>query len=249
MNRTCDDVRRASGFALVTALIFLVLLTLVTLAAVRNSGLEARMSGNNATRTEAFESSELARTQVGTLIDANVFSRGWPSSYCSGCSGTTSVPDALFDPDATKLFSSSCGSGQNGFCLKSVPANACISAGVSNPALGNSEQAKDATGKCADVFNPTALDIDMTYSRSLTAGTGTTTLQPQAQLSIFKLYVSMASGSGTAMVAGYEGLGRAAAAGGGQLYFYTQAQGEDFGGAAATANYLTAAVFRDIIRN
>ena len=70
----------SGGFALITAIIFLVLLTLVALAAIRGSGLEVKSSANNTLRATAFESSESTRALVSTLIDPLCYAGGWPGS-------------------------------------------------------------------------------------------------------------------------------------------------------------------------
>ncbi len=60
---------RPRGYALVTAVVFLVLLTLVALAAIRGTGLEVKSTANNTLRAEAFAASEITRTLVGRQID------------------------------------------------------------------------------------------------------------------------------------------------------------------------------------
>jgi len=71
----------ASGFVLVTAMIFLAVLTLVAVIAVRSSGLELRMSSNLALQTEAFEASEAARRLLGPVVETvgfNYLTTGTP---------------------------------------------------------------------------------------------------------------------------------------------------------------------------
>lgn len=58
------------GYALVTAIVFLVLLTIVALAAIRGTGLEVKSTANNTLRAEAFAASEIGRTLVSRQIDA-----------------------------------------------------------------------------------------------------------------------------------------------------------------------------------
>jgi len=69
----------SQGFVLVTALIFLVVLTLVAVTAVKSTGLELRMSSNNALHTEAFEAAEAPRQVVGRLLESLGFNVavGW----------------------------------------------------------------------------------------------------------------------------------------------------------------------------
>ncbi|MBA4285903.1 MAG: hypothetical protein C0434_10275 [Xanthomonadaceae bacterium] len=62
--------RAQRGYALVTAIVFLVLLTLVALSAIRGTGLEVKSTANNTLRAEVFAASEITRTLVGRQIDA-----------------------------------------------------------------------------------------------------------------------------------------------------------------------------------
>lgn len=213
-----------SGFALVTALIFLVLLTLVGLAAVRNSGLEATMSGNNTMHTQAFEASELSRTLLGTLIDAHTFNRGWP-----GVAGGTVANDQFDSVTLALLAGSGC---NNGFCLTTD-----VSTGKARDWYnGNSENA---------VFSPTQLDNDTQYRRAV--GSGNSAVNVVGEGSVYKLYTSLAAGAGAAQVSGYLGLGRGAAAGGGNIYYYLNSTGHESSTKESASQ--TAAIYRDVIRN
>lgn len=92
MNNLRTSRRLAHGFVLITAMIFLLVLTLVAVIAVRSSGLELRMSANDVMHTEAFEASESPRLVIGRLIDRLGFyaETGWPVAI----GGLT--PDAVF---------------------------------------------------------------------------------------------------------------------------------------------------------
>lgn len=59
--------RRQTGMALITGLIFMVVLTLLALAAMRTTTLEERMSGNARDRDMAFQSAEAA-LRVGEQV-------------------------------------------------------------------------------------------------------------------------------------------------------------------------------------
>lgn len=58
------------GYALVTAIVFLVLLTVVALSAIRGTGLEVKSTANSTLRTEAFAASEIARTVTNRQLVA-----------------------------------------------------------------------------------------------------------------------------------------------------------------------------------
>jgi len=85
--------RAQRGYALVTAIVFLVLLTLVALSAIRGTGLEVKSTANNTLRAEVFAASEITRTLVGRQIDvlcANAGSAGLTSADDPGA--VSSVP-------------------------------------------------------------------------------------------------------------------------------------------------------------
>jgi len=216
------------GYALVTALIFLVLLTLVALAAIRGSGLEAKMSSNSTERTQAFESAELSRTLADNLVDANTYYRGWPASIGG------SVPTAGYDATATALFSSS-----NGFTLTLLPQS------TGNWYAINSECGTGST--CSVPFKPTALDQDASFTKTLTTSGNSTPVVITAELSVYKLVVSYASGAGLVMASGYQGFGHGAAGGGGSVFYYVYSNGHESANKDATAQ--TASIYREVIRN
>jgi Tfp pilus assembly protein PilX len=211
------------GFALVTAMIFLVLLTLVALVALRSSGLEALTSSNNAQRMEALESSETARTTIGDIVDAHVYNHGWPTTVAGG-----QVSTAEF------------GTMPAGLTIQFPTSGGCSAASgtVPNWYGSNSESTP---------FDPTTLDCDATYT--YTTNTGNSLVTVFASLSVYKLRVDTAPGAGTAMVQGYEGVGRALAAGGGNIFFYLRSRGKDLSGSTGSSNYDTSADYRYVIRN
>lgn len=205
---------RQGGFSLITAIIFLVVLLLVSSAAIRGTTLEVKMSGNDLQKAQAFEASETPRMITSDLLDVHTFNRGWPTSV----GGT--ISNTLFDydmPTGLKL-----GDADN----DSRPDNLYV---------GNTEAA----------FSPQALDSDATYQRSLTP-TGQTPVTLDSSLSVFKLRTDIATGAGSAMVQGYEGLGKSSAAAGGNIFFDVRSTGTDPGGEARVS---TAATYRHVIRN
>lgn len=208
-----------AGFALVTGLILLGVLTLVGLYAMRNTGLEVRMSENNAQRVEMFEMSESSRTVLGPVLDEHVFSRGWPVSI-SGL-----VPNELFG--------------------MTLPAGLTIATTSGSPPpdwFGRNPE----TSTTGYVFQQENIDIaDATFTRTITPS-GATPLQIDTDLAVYKLRVDIAPGAGAAMVAGYEGVGKAAAAGGGNMFFYTQSIAR---GPEGESESVTGAVYRHVITN
>jgi hypothetical protein len=85
--------RRAQGFALIVALILLLVMTMVAVVAMRSTTLDLKMTTNTALSRRAFQASEGIRTMVGPLLEASAFWQGWPVSL----GGT--LPDGLFPPN------------------------------------------------------------------------------------------------------------------------------------------------------
>lgn len=134
--------RTGNGYALVTAIVFLVLMSLIALAAVRSTGLEVQASSNAALRAQAFESAEVSRTLVGSLIDPLCTSGGWPSSIGGP------VPDSAFGitlPSGLQIVDHDAGNGPDNWCIEP-----------------DSEAG----------FDPSAMDIDARYGRDLSATQG-----------------------------------------------------------------------------
>lgn len=183
------------GFVLVTAAIFLVILTLVAVTAMRGTSLELRMSGNEVSRMEVFDASETPRVLISELLDVHTFNRGWPVSMGGD------VPNSLFDydvPSALAIRDKNADNLPDGFYL------------------GNAE-AK---------YSPAGLTTDVVYSGSYSV-TGQSTFVQKAGVGVYKLRTAIAPGAGAAMVAGYEGTGKGAAAAGGNIFYQVMSQGVD----------------------
>lgn len=103
--RFCAACRRETGAALLIALIFLVILTVVAVLGTRTSILELRMSGNQQYQMEALQAAQAAlddaRAQVTNnlaLLPATNSAAKTCTTGVSGCTGTitltTGVPNA-----------------------------------------------------------------------------------------------------------------------------------------------------------
>ena len=244
---------KQGGYVLITVIIFLVLLTLVAVAALKNSGLEARMGSNASLHAQSFESSETSRSLVDSvsLVDANVFYRGWPNSTAIG--GT--VPLADYDPTVASLLAAAktcplSPTSSNGFTL-------CL-----NPATKAPRNWYDHNSECGEAtplspcpaFAQNSLDQDATFTQSFSPSTNSSapTLYETGIVSVYKMSTTLSAGAGSAQISGYLGLGRSAAAGGGLLYFYINARGHNINSSAtstAQAGVDTSAIYRDVIRN
>ena len=238
-----SNFTRQQGYVLITSIIFLVLLTMVALVALKNSGLEARMSANSAYHSQSFEASEISRRLVNTLVDTNVFNRGWPATAAGG-----SVNDSEFDSTSLGLLTkpyTTCGTttapNAYGFCLY--------------PLAGTPNNWYFSNTECSGAYPcskfPKNLDADAQYRVPLTTGSSSSGGGVQyiaATASIFKLNAALAPGSGAQMNAGYLGAGHGTPGNGSYLYFFINSHGVDLGG-APQAGSDTSTIFRDVIRN
>jgi type IV pilus assembly protein PilX len=69
MNANTPDSHRQQGIALVFALVFLLLMTLIALAAIQTTSLDERMAGNSRDRNIAFQAAETALRSAETLLE------------------------------------------------------------------------------------------------------------------------------------------------------------------------------------
>ena len=129
--------RPSPGYALITAMVFLGLMSLIALAAIRSTGLEVQSSSNAVLRAQAFESAEVSRTVMGALIEPLCATGGWPAAI----GGT--APDADFRitmPDDLKIIDRDGLGGPDNWCI---------------------EPDSEAS------FDPATMDIDAHYRRDL----------------------------------------------------------------------------------
>ncbi len=94
--------------------------------------------------------------------------------------------------------------------------------------------------------NSTSLTVDATHQLDGNGdGDVTDGEDSNSAIIVYKTQTQWAAGAGTAMAAGYEGLGKAAAAGGVHVFFELRSRGTSIAGAQAT----TAAEYRAILKN
>lgn len=87
-----NEPRRQTGVALITGLIFLVMLTLIALTAMQSTTLEERMAGNARSRDMAFQSGEAAvRAAEGVLggVSLPAFNGTKPGYYAQLANGAS----------------------------------------------------------------------------------------------------------------------------------------------------------------
>lgn len=218
--------RRHSGFVLVTALIFLVVLTLIGVVATKNTTLGLKMSRNFLEKTQTFEAAETARVKADDLLDAATYNRGWPSSM----GGT--VTDSDFNT----------GNGFSGNAWPCTASNSehCVLTllGATDPTTAASSSNKpwvisdgNPDKECYGPTKTTPTSADGSQCNAGNMGSynnlsyvydGNPAVY--GYIAVYKLGVGNAPGSGAAMISGYEGTGKGAAGAGALVYYYLRSQ-------------------------
>ena len=217
---------RQRGIALFVGLVFLVVLSLVAVIAMRGTLMEMRLVTNVARHQQAFEASETLRSVPISVFDEHVFQRGWPEQL----GGT--LPDDDFDFQLANQMLTVFKNGLQKNCAGDVD----LFYGNLEPGCGG----LDAENRYdTNTWHPDAIlamcDVTSTgCSRDITA---TVSIVPDGTV--------LAEGSGGAQAAGYRGIGGGAAAGGGSMYFEVMSVGTVPGDGRA----VTMAQYRQSIRN
>jgi hypothetical protein len=73
-------LRSQQGYVLITAMIFLAILTLVAVVSMQSTTFGYQMSTNMVVKDRTFQFSETGRTGMAQVMDAHVFERGWNSA-------------------------------------------------------------------------------------------------------------------------------------------------------------------------
>ena len=220
------------GVALFVGLVFLVVLSLVAMVAMRGTLMEMHMVNSVAAHERAFEVSESLRGIPVALFEEHTFNRGWPMAAMGG-----TVADASYGGFPQ------CGSkpvGSNGVScnvLKATTIRPDDVTGLVNfydIAFKDGEKPYDPStwmGSTADV------SIDVCSSGNCTSG-------GQARIWIRPDGTALSEGSGAAQAAGYRGEGNSAASGGGAMFFQILSEGR-----ADSARAVTLSQYRQRISN
>lgn len=213
------------GVALFVGLVFLVVLSLVAIMAMKGTLIEMRMGTSAARHEQAFEASETLRGVPVSLFDEHVFQRGWPSELGGD------LPDSDFDYQ-TKFSSN---------LLDTV------SAGLKNDCSGSPTLLYGQLQTCGTaevLYDPSTWHTDLELSicdvssdSCSTDVTSAISVVPDGQI--------LNEGAGGAQSAGYRGLGVGSAGGGANMYFEIKSIGSVAGNGVAT----THSQYRQTIRN
>jgi hypothetical protein len=118
-----------------------------------------------------------------------------------------------------------------------------IPAGIT---LGNTSDWGTGNGAGEDLYDPNTWVTD---ARLQVDGDGDTLfhsdVDQNANLMVFKTVTTNATGSATAMVSGYEGLGKSSASGGAMIYFDLRSVGSS----AGSSSTVTGSNYRYLVRN
>jgi hypothetical protein len=217
---------RQRGIALFVGLVFLVVLSLVAVTAMRGTLLEMRLVTNVARHQQAFETSETLRAVPVLVFDEHVFQRGWPVEL----GGT--LPDADFDMSLTADMKNVMKAGLKTNCEGSLT----LFYGNLEPACAPlpAEDRYDTS-----TWHPDAVlaMCDVTSNSCARDVTASIYIVPDGTV--------LSEGAGGAQAAGYRGIGGGAAGGGGSMYFEVMSVGTVPGNGRA----VTMAQYRQSIRN
>ena len=121
--------RSQRGAALIIGLIFLAVLTLVGVTAMRSTTLEYQISTNQAFKHQSFAYSETGRRVLGEVLDDHVFERGWtlPGGQSLVPTGLT-VNDKDGDGTLDNLYLAN-GAGEDPLDASTLETDATFSAG------------------------------------------------------------------------------------------------------------------------
>lgn len=211
---------RQRGIALFVGMVFLVVLSIVAVIAMRGTLVEMRMVTNAARHETAFEASEALRSVPVSLFDQHVYARGWPTAFKgdvpdSEFSYNTDIPASLL-AEAKQALQDDCSTGK--------------------PSLFYGQLQGACGGKPKEtLYDPTTWHPDMIIAICDT-GTRSCAGDIQATVAIVPDGTTMSEGAGGAQAAGYRGLGIGSANGGAEMYFEVRSVATAPGDGSATTH-------------
>lgn len=231
---TARSLSGQRGIALFVGLIFLVVLSVVAVVAMRGTLMEMQMVTNVAAHEHAFEVSESLRAVPVALFDDHTFNRGWPTNEMDG-----SVPDGSFGTFPQ------CGGATPKIGKNGISCDVLAGTGVrktTSGALLNLYEVQFQPGEkpydpATWMKNQADLTVEACDSGSCTTG-------GKANIWIRPDGTALAAGSGASQAAGYRGEGNSAASGGASMFFELLSEGK-----TGNARAVTLAQYRQSIRN
>jgi hypothetical protein len=206
---TIGRYKRYPGYALATALLFLGVLTIVAVTALRMTTVDVRMTHNNALRQRALANSESGRTVILQPLEEHIFNRGWPKSKGG------SVEDANFSA--------------------AFPTGFYVSNRDGNDQPNNLYEANANT---EDPYSRDGLDKDLGYQFD-GDGNGNCCNDPvdiTSDIAVYRTRVIQSPGSAIAGSSGYLGVGYGLANNGAALYLELRSLGQAALGKATTTS-------------
>jgi Tfp pilus assembly protein PilX len=196
------SMQRQRGIALFIGMVFLLILSIVAVMAMRGTLVEMRLGTNTARHEEAFEASEALRSVPLAMFDEHVFERGWPTAM----GGTVDDSEFTFNTDMAPTLYSKMKSALQTDCSN----KASLFYGPLQAACNDmpKETLYDATSWHPDVVLAVCDASSTTCSANMTAKVA---VVPDGSV--------LKAGAGGAQAAGYRGLGIGSAGGGAALYF------------------------------
>jgi hypothetical protein len=226
MNALSKAASHQRGVALFVGLIFLIVLSLVAMIAMKSTLIEMKMVKSTARHEQAFETSEALRGVPVALFDEHVFQRGWPAEFKGD------LPNSDFDyqnnlsPDMLAKINT----GLQDDC-----------AGVKTLFYG---QLQTGCSPPENQYDPTTWHPDMILSMC-DPDSDACSANVSASVAIIPDGQVLGAGAGGAQAAGYRGLGIGAAGGGASMYFEVRSVGTTPGNGTA----ITHSQYRQSIRN
>jgi Tfp pilus assembly protein PilX len=214
-------MRHQRGAALMVGLIFLVMLSLVAIIAMRGTLLEMNLVNATAKHEQAFETSEAARAVPLALFDQHVFYRGWPTTWGGAIAITDFNPAVTFANTPLWL-------------TKMDPANGGLQTKCGSP-MNFYTDPTCVTRTAGYYYDPSLWDTDVVLTTcTTTSDTCTTDQQAVTKIAIVKDGSVVSAGAGGAQAQGYSSKGVGSATGGGSMIFQIKSASVVPGGGTAT---------------
>lgn len=211
--------RGQRGIALFVGLVFLLVLSIVAIMAMRGTLTEMKMSTNVARHEAAFEASEALRSVPVGLFDQHVFERGWPASF----KGSVPDSDFTYSTDLAPDLLAKAKDALQHDCKDAL-------------ALFYGPLQPDCNGKPQEtLYDPTTWHPDMVIA-ICDKFTASCSANVSASVAVVPDGTVLSAGAGGAQSAGYRGLGIGSAAGGAEMFFEIRSTATAPGNGVATTH-------------